>query len=198
MKKAALFSLLVLVLLIPVSIKAAPSKNPIFATIEQVQQMINNAVQNPKTLRVFDNNGQELGILVDREGTNTEVFIEQYNRFLILERTTVTGMSFSDSIGAEFESNNCTGQAYAFLDIDPPNGDDFNSVVNEILYTLGKFRIVNRNSTSSTITVKSFSETNTSCAQPAEPYEAEQRYPLEEIPPLYSSPIVLPLQFKYQ
>jgi hypothetical protein len=93
-----------LLLLYVGSVNASPSKNPIFATIEQVQQMINSSSLHPKTFKVFDKNDTELGIYVTGTGHNIRIYVESLNKFVDIEYKLISPCS-----NLYFQSNNCTG-----------------------------------------------------------------------------------------
>src|SRR6266568_3846521 len=142
------------------SVKASPSNNPIFATIEQVQQMINNANNNPKTLKVFDTNGHELGLYVGGFNNPTMIFIQSLNRVYNIPEIQGNGASQSQ-VAPFFTSTDCSGTPYSSL---PGN---LNSAVNEVYrYVPGYYYIFTRNVTPRTLDVKSslydsFSTTDT-------------------------------------
>jgi hypothetical protein len=81
---------------------ASPNNNPIFATIEQVQQMINNSSLHQKAFKVFDNNGNELGISFS--GTEV-IYIESQDRFVNIHNNAIF-----PHYNLYFGSSDCTGQ----------------------------------------------------------------------------------------
>jgi len=122
-----------------VGIKAAPSNNPVFATIELVEQLIadassvlqgqidgldtrvtdleNTPTPSPspsvqKEIKVFDANGIELGIFVNSlGGESDEIFYPPLNRLIIIDK----GKLAKTGLRIIYSELNCQGDAYISL-----------------------------------------------------------------------------------
>jgi hypothetical protein len=127
---------------------AAPSNNPVFSTVEKVQQLINAAVEpliervgvlerrpaSSKEINVYDNDDHLLGILVrDDGGGSADVFFAAYNRILHLR-----GGNPTINAAGYFESTDCTGPTFT----DPSEVSQ--GIANNILNSRTKFYILAR------------------------------------------------------
>src|SRR5438552_17104466 len=102
------------------------------------------------------------------------IFVRQYNRILTLRRDRFPTPTVLDTYGSVFESTDCTGRAYTNLS-DPPNPEDISDAINVIFYGAGKFRIFEASATTTTITMRSFFDSE-GCRQPPEPEVATNVY----------------------
>ncbi len=127
-------------------VQAAPSNNPIFATIQDVQNAINAAlapIQNAiadlqtqqanqatqisnlqnstgKQFKVYDANEQELGILISHTVPTvgvTTVYSTALHRFMFLDlEPDSIDGSFYNNVTTFYQSTDCTGTKYAIAD----------------------------------------------------------------------------------
>jgi hypothetical protein len=205
---------------------AAPSNNPTFATIQDMQNAISTALapiqsaiadlqtqqakqasqisslQNAtsKTLKVYDTNGQELGIVTTYDGSNDTIYSPTLARFIYLHISdqSLDG-TFSPNGSANYQSNNCTGTPYINI--------DQTSAYNSLFAGPDNFYIVPSSETPSTITTNSVkywdSEHNqfSCCPSPTCTFGGPvtaQVYQLHQVTLPFTVPLALPLQFKYQ
>lgn len=188
---------LFLLLLFVGSVKASPSSNPIFATIEQVQQMITDALApiqqrltalesktSLKVLRVYDNNGVELGRYWAGGNDDFVVLVESLGLFMPIH----DGHIGDSGITEFFESIDCSGQAYTV----PWERDlMIKRVGNRYFYVPVDAKLVEITPQSQIVP-----DLNNNCA----PYEGSARTlaPLTPVSVPFSDPIPLPLHVKFQ
>lgn len=146
-----LSSLLVPALLIAIAkapVHADPGNNPIFATIQDIQNAINEALspinsaianlqqqqttqaqqisnlQNApiKSLKAYDANGQELGLAIDHTGNQSTIYSPTLQRFIYLSLNNITSINgdLTSNALVYFQSNDCTGTPYAIADSNTP------------------------------------------------------------------------------
>ncbi len=197
--------------------KAAPGNNPIFTTIQYVDNAISTAlspIQSAianlqsqqanqasqisnlqssigKSLKVFDANGQELGILVDHTGSYEVVYSQAINKFISLDELG----GIDGRTGAYYQSNNCTGTPYE------PNSASITNTNNLLPFSPQLFYIINSSDTPTTITTGSVSVWNDSvnhviCTPNSQ--TLTNAYQLHPVSLPFSTPVALPLQFKFQ
>jgi hypothetical protein len=133
MKRVIIVLLLPVLLFVlgPAVTHAAPSNNPVFATVSQVHQLINTALapiqsqltglnqrltaveSSPpsRTYVLVDSSNQELGILVDgfAIGEQKTIYNEEFKKFITFH---ASSGQVSPSSNLFYPSNNCTGDAY--------------------------------------------------------------------------------------
>ncbi len=205
---------------------AAPSNNPIFATIQDVQNAINAAlapIQNAiaglqtqqanqatqisnlqdsttKSIKVYDANGQVLGIVTTYDGSNDTIYSPTLARFIYLRigDQSYDG-TFSPNGSANYQSTNCTGTPYI--------NTDQTTAFNTLFAGPDNFYIVPNSETPTTITTNSVQywdsihnqysccpSTTCTFGSPS----TIQAYQLHQVTLPFSVPLALPLQFKYQ
>lgn len=174
--------------------KATPNNNPIFATIEQVQQMINNAIQHPKAIKVFDKNNQELGIFIEnQEYSRYIIFLPNFNRYLKFEITEDNNIKYLNNIGDLYETTDCSGSPYIGI----PNYQR-SWIDNEIFHFFNRYFILEKTTVLQSMSEKSYNDGEGNCVQTGSPITVEDVYKLTEIPNIYPNPIVFPLQLRYE
>jgi hypothetical protein len=201
-------------LLIPISLlaitktpaKAATDTNPIYATIQYVNNAINTALsQNStsKSLRVYDANGQELGLLINHGSDNTNsdaidtVYSPALKRFIYLVQRPNSNNygGFRNRTTAVYQTPDCTGTAYTL------NHDLYTDTNDLLPFSPQVFYIFDDSETSTTITINSQGywnwSTNTLICTPSGP-STLAAYQLHPVSLPFSTPVVLPLQYKYQ
>jgi hypothetical protein len=174
MKKAAILFIALVILATPGVVRAAPSNNPVFATLAQVEQSISSATaaiqaqvnalaERVATLEsitpgakfvLVDSSNQKLGTLVDGFALSEQktVFNEEYGRFVTFHPSTGQVTPTSNLF---YESNNCTGNAYV-------QGPWLNNYVFRVGNTTNKLAMV-QSTTPATVTTHSYSDGDT-CA----------------------------------
>ncbi len=173
-------SLLFLLLLFVGTVKASPLNNPIFATIEQVQQMINNATFHQKELRVYDNNNNELGLYMQGDFDNLLIFVESVGKIV-----QVQGSSIIPQDNFWFVSNDCTGTPL----VQTALPSDHVLTVNHQFYIVNTDTVVAR---------------TTNSVLDGQPLHCDTRVQVTnfyEVTPItlpFSDPLVSPLHIKYQ
>lgn len=129
-------------------VHANPNSNPIFATLQDVQDAINTALtpvnnaiaslqqqqttqsqqisslQNAgsKALHVYDANGQDLGLATDHSGNQTTVYSPTLQRFIYLNINNISSINgnLTSNAVVYFQSNNCTGTPYSIVEGNTP------------------------------------------------------------------------------
>jgi len=169
------------------------------------QSAITNLQNNTsnKALRVYDANGQELGIVVDHNGPFSTIFSPTMQKFIYIQIDTDTGTNASiygqfRGTQAFYQSSDCTGTPYI----------DALSVTNEslsndlIVFTPQAFYTILNSDTPITISPKSvaawsYGANSLKCFANTGP--DIQAYPLtHQVSLPFTIPLALPLQFKYQ
>jgi hypothetical protein len=215
-------------------VNAAPSNNPIFATVQDVQNAINAAlapIQNAiadlqtqqanqatqisnlqsatsKSLKVYDANGQELGLLVNHNSRTGNLLFDMVyspalNRFIYLYESSfgfanVFFGGFANIVTASYQSSDCTGTPYQ---VAPPS-DFHNSDTDSILpFTPQIYYEFTDAEGPSTITTNSDGSWNAATNQfvcVSQTRTDVTAYQLHQVNLPFSAPIAQPLQFKYQ
>jgi len=227
--------LIAAVLLLPITllaitkapVSAAPSNNPIFATIQDLQNSINAAIapihntlvslqqqqttqaiqisnlqnSSSKALHVYDANGQDLGISTFHSGSANHIYSPTLQRFIYLYFTdsSIDGDFDPGATGsaAYYQSNDCTGTPYSLAIFANPNSytSDLIPVSSQAFY------IIPDHEQTTTVSINSVLQWDTSSHQDICHFYSlpnAQAYQLQPINLLFSVPLALPLQFKYQ
>lgn len=146
-----------------------------------------------KSLKVFDANGNFLGILVDHNNSFNTIFSAALNRLIYLNDNT-----FANQTAALYQSADCTGTPY-----DPNIGEGHNERANDLL-PFGKsgiYFILNNPDAPTTISTASqqlwdSSSNKLNCVSDVRTnIQAYQLFPVN-LP--FSVPLAMPLQIKYQ
>jgi hypothetical protein len=167
------------------SVFAAPSNNPVFATIEQVQQMISNATFHQKEFRVYDNNNQELGIFIEGYGPYPLFYIESQNKVTTPDRLVVNEGDL------RFVSANCTGT--------PLNEHIPSDWLGDIIRLNNQFYLVDKTDTVVATTTNSYIDSATGhCISGTEGIATGNMYAVTPITLPYGNPISLPVHIRYQ
>jgi hypothetical protein len=222
-----LASLLLPVLLLAVAkapVHANPSGNPIFATMQDVQNAINTALapinnaiaslqeqqtkqsqqisslQNAgsKAFHVYDANGQELGITFDGTGTGANIYSPALQRFIYLSFTSYSiDGDFSSAYHALYQSADCSGTPYLLA-----TGAIANNPTNNLLpVSPNAFYIIPDSAAPTTVSIHSEQSwdpnTNLVSCSP-NTISNTQAYQLQQVDLPFTVPLALPLHFKYQ
>jgi len=208
-------------------VHAAPSNNPIFATIQDVQNAINAALApiqstiadlqtqqanqatqisnlqsaSNKALHVYDANGQDLGISTFHSGSANYIYSPTLQRFIYLYFTDSSiGGDFDPGAtgsAAYYQSTDCTGTPYALALFANPN-----SYTSDLIPVSPQaFYIIPDHEPTTTVSINSVPQWDTSSHQALCHFYAlpnAQAYLLQPITLPFTIPLALPLQFKYQ
>ena len=214
-------------------VHAAPSNNPIFATIQDVQNAINAALApiqsaiaslqtqqanqatqisnlqsaTSKSLKVYDANSQELGILVSHDSRTgnliyDDVYSPALNRFILLYEQSfgfanIFFDGFANVTSASYQSSDCTGTPYQL-----EAGEFHNSIAHDLIpFTPQIYYEFTDSEGPATITTNSDGSWNTATNQfvcISQTRTDVTAYELHQVNLPFSTPISEPLQFKYQ
>ena len=207
---------------------AAPSNNPIFATIQDVQNAINDAlapIQNAiadlqtqqanqatqisnlqsstgKQFKVYDAQGQELGILISHTVPTvgvTTVYSTALNRFMFLdlEPTFSIDGSFYNNVTTFYHSTDCTGSKYAIAD-DVNRNNTYDDLMPA---SPSAYYVIPDSETPTTVSLNSeeywYAALNKLVCIGAIRGDT-QVYQLQQVGLPFSIPLAAPLHFKYQ
>ncbi len=208
-------------------VNATPSNNPIFATIRDVQNAINTALapinsaiaslqqqqqtqanqisnlqySGSKALHVYDANGQDLGISTFHSGSANHIYSPTLQRFIYLYFTdsSIDGDFDPGATGsaAYYQSTDCTGTPYSLALFANPN-----SYTSDLIPVSPQaFYIIPDHAPTTTVSINSVLQWDTSSHQAICHYYSlpnAQAYQLQAISLPFTTPLALPLQFKYQ
>jgi len=208
-------------------VHAAPSNNPIFASIQDVQNAINAAlapIQNAiadlqtqqanqatqisnlqsasnKALHVYDANGQDLGISTFHSGSANHIYSPTLQRFIYLYFTDSSiDCDFDPGAtgsSAYYQSTDCTGTPYTLTLFADPN-----SYTSDLIpIDTQTFYIIPDHAPTTTVSINSVLQWDTSSHQALCHLYAlpnAQVYQLQPVSLPFTVPLALPLQFKYQ
>jgi len=145
----------------------------------------------PKTLKIFDNNGTELGIYMDP----SKFFYELIGRRISVD----LGDGHLDGTIDEYHtSSDCSGNAY----ITVSGQGDLNDKENSLLRTgPGSYFIIQRGTASETLNINSVRRYGGSGpSYRCDPYgsSVEHLYSLTSVSISFTEPVSIPLQYKYE
>lgn len=153
-----------------------------------------------KSLKVFDANNQELGLLVDHEHLGDDmIYSTVLSRFIRIAQSQPNNLpnGLDENTAAVYQSSNCTGTPY-----NPISPDSYASIANDILsFSPTTFYIFNNSETPTTISTNSqgnwnWSSNHLDCTPDIR--TNIQAYELHTTSLPFSTPIAFPLQYKYQ
>jgi hypothetical protein len=208
-------------------VHAASSNNPIFATIQDVQNAINAALApiqstiadlqtqqanqatqisnlqsaSNKALHVYNANGQDLGISTFHSGAANTIYSPTLQRFIYLYFTdsSIDGDFNTGATGstAYYQSTDCTGTPYTLPLFANPDGwtSDLIPVSPQAFY------IIPDHAPTTTVSINSALQWDTSSHQSLCHFYSlpnTQAYQLQTVSLPFTTPLALPLQFKYQ
>ena len=168
----------------------------------QAQQITNLLNTTGKSLKAYDANGQELGLVVGHGGNQTQVFIPSLNKFITLADSTYAEQNANTSllssgiaVGLEeidYLSSDCTGTPY---------GQNYSYSSNTIMafnatenYT---YDLSDPVTTSRASSWRDWNEAPTACHSGLTP-SSLSLLPLHLVNLPFTTPIAEPIQFKYQ
>jgi len=160
--------------------------------IDKTSELDGKISQGGGALRVFDNQGDELGIYMDDD----KVFLAELNRYVKLENHG-TYYSLTDRVNAYYTSNDCSGTAY--IDF---NDDALKVKLNEIISIgPGKYFIVTKDYQRTNIVSYSYLRWDTAsndfiCQTWAPPFDG-----VIELTPIdlgINEPINTPLEYRFE
>lgn len=161
----------------------------------QAQQISNLQNSTSKSLKAYDANGQELGVVTTYQGAISTIYSPTLSRFinLIIGSQSIDGV-FSPSY-AYYQSPDCTGTPYEITN----QTDALNTLF--VIGTNG-FYIVPKSATPASITTGSISWWNMSDGShhcdPDHQTITQPTFALQQVNLPFSIPLALPLQFRYQ
>ena len=143
--------------------------------------LLNNTASSET--KVYDNNNQYLGLLLDLRNTYLTVFIPSLGASWHIAYDTPNKCTY----GVMFESTDCTGQPYAFSRGPLPEIHDFTN------HSLGGYYVPDH-SAKKTITDRSY--INEACTCRNGTNEPSEAIPLVEVEMPFAIPIELPIRFE--